>query len=363
MNPWWIAGGIAVAAGMVLFLGRYMTSMPGTSQSGPLQPLTGEERILRAALELHVRTLAETIGERNMYRYEALEATAEYIRGSFEQMGYEVRAQSFLAGTKAVRNIEAELAGAGERAEIVLVGAHYDSVIGSPGANDNASGVAALLELARMARSKPAPRTRRFVAFVNEEPPFFLGGSMGSRVYSRRAKERRERIVAMLSLETIGYFSDRPGSQAYPFPINFYYPKTGNFVGFVGNLASRGLVRRVIRVFRSRAAIASEGIAAPSVIPGIGWSDHWSFWQEGYPAVMVTDTALYRYPHYHAESDTADRLDYDRLVRVVSGLDVVIDDLAGRGGVAAGTPMAAPGRLSGGCGPTAQSASRDTQHG
>ncbi len=330
MSPWWIGGSIAVAAGMLLILARYMTNMPGTSYSGPAPPLTAAETELRARLELHVRVLAGTIGERNMYRPAALDASADYIRSSLEQMGYEVREHAFLADTQTVRNLEAEIAGSGKENGIVLVGAHYDSVIGSPGANDNASGVSALLELARTAREKPAPLTRRFVAFVNEEPPFYLGSSMGSRVYSRQAREKGERIVAMLSLETIGYFSDQPGSQSYPFPINFFYPKTGNFIGFVGNLASRGLVHSAIRAFRARASIPSEGIAAPSFIPGIGWSDHWSFWQEGYPAIMVTDTAPYRYPHYHAAGDTPDQLDYDRLVLVVTGLDAVADSLAGR---------------------------------
>ncbi len=330
MNLWGVAAMIAVAAGGLLLLARSMTNMPGQSHTGPAPPLTGAENELRAAMESHIRTLAGEIGERNIFRYEALERSAELIRRTFQEMGFEVREQPFPVGQKTVRNIAAELPGAGKPAEIVLVGAHYDSVMGSPGANDNASGVAAMLELARMARRKSAAATLRFVAFVNEEPPFFLTGAMGSRVYARQAKARGERIAAMLSLETIGYFSDRPGSQSYPFPISYFYPKTGDFIGFVGNLASRGLVRRIVRKFRSRATIGSEGIAAPSAIPGIGWSDHWSFWQEGYPAVMVTDTALYRYPYYHTRADTPDHIDYDRLARVVSGLDAVIDNLAGR---------------------------------
>jgi Zn-dependent M28 family amino/carboxypeptidase len=136
----------------------------------------------------------------------------------------------------------------------------------------------------------------------------------------------------MLSLETIGYYSDAPNSQQYPPPFNLYYPSTGNFIGFVGNEESSRLVEQVVRAFRQHAKFPSEGSAAPSDVPGVGWSDHWSFWQAGYPALMVTDTAPFRYPHYHLSSDTPDKLDYDRMARVVDGLQAVIGDLAGDSG-------------------------------
>jgi Zn-dependent M28 family amino/carboxypeptidase len=168
----------------------------------------------------------------------------------------------------------------------------------------------------------------RFVAFVNEEPPFYRSEQMGSRVYARRSRERRDHIVAMLSLETIGYYSDEPGSQLYPFPLRFFYPSTGNFLAFVANLGSRGLLREALASFRRNAQFPSEGVAAPAFIPGVDWSDHWSFWQESYPALMVTDTAPYRYPHYHTLQDTPDKLDYERLARVVMGLHGMLRDLA-----------------------------------
>jgi Zn-dependent M28 family amino/carboxypeptidase len=170
----------------------------------------------------------------------------------------------------------------------------------------------------------------RCVLFVNEEPPYFQTEDMGSLAYARRSRARGEAIVAMLSLETLGYYSDEPGSQAYPPPFGLLYPKTGRFVGFVGNLGSRGLVRRAVRAFRRSAAFPSEGVAAPGWIMGIGWSDHWAFWETGYPGVMVTDTALFRYPHYHAPTDTPDRIDYGRLARVVDGLHGVVTALATR---------------------------------
>ena len=305
-----------------------MIRMPGRSHGGPLPPLTPEQHELGDRLRAHVRRLAGEIGERNVWEYENLVAAAAWIEEELRSLDFEVRTQSFDAEGRRVRNLEVERRGTGRAGEILVVGAHYDSVLGSPGANDNASGVAALLELARAFSGRPAARTVRFVAFVNEEPPFFQTGQMGSLVYARRARAADERIIAMLSLETIGCYVDDPGSQRYPFPIGLFYPRRGDFIGFVGNIGSRALVRQVVGTFRRHAAFPSQGAAVPGGLVGIGWSDHWAFWQQGYPAVMVTDTALFRYPHYHLHSDTPDRLDYGRLARVVSGLVRVIDELA-----------------------------------
>ena len=216
-------------------------------------------------------------------------------------------------------------------AEIVLVGAHYDSVLGSPGANDNGSGVAALLEIAAMISDRSLPRTVRLAAFVNEEPPFFMTPLMGSRVYARRARRAGDRIIAMFSLETIGCYDHRPGSQRYPLPFTAFYPNTGNFIGFVSNLTSRKLLRRAISSFRSHTRFPSEGVAAPGWFTGIGWSDHWSFWKENYPAVMITDTALFRYSPYHTRFDTPEKISYADLARVVAGIQRVVTDLAENG--------------------------------
>jgi Zn-dependent M28 family amino/carboxypeptidase len=240
-----------------------------------------------------------------------------------------VREHRYTAEGLEFRNLEAERRGGSRAEEIVVFGAHYDSVVGSPGANDNASGVAALLELARRARQRRFARTLRFVAFVNEEPPNFQSGTMGSLRYAAEAKQRGERIVAMLSLETIGYYTDAPGSQFYPAPFGLLYPDRGNFIAFVGNPRSRPLLHRVVAAFREHARFPSEGAAAPGWIPGIAWSDHWAFWKHGYPAVMVTDTALFRYPQYHTQLDQPGILDYPRLARVVGGLHRVLDALAG----------------------------------
>jgi hypothetical protein len=300
--------------------------MPGknVSKAAPLSP---DEVALREELRADVQKLAGEIGERNIWRYPQLNAAADFIEDSLSHAGLQPRRDSYELHGQACHNIEAEIPGVSQR--IVLVGAHYDSVFGSPGANDNGSGVAALLALARRFTGKTTQHTLRFVAFVNEEPPYFLSGQMGSFVYANRCKSRGDRIDAMISLETIGYFSDAPHSQTYPAPgLGIFYPTVGNFIGFVSNVHSRALLRRVIGLFREQGKIPSEGAALPAFIPGVSWSDQWSFWRNGYSGIMITDTAPFRYPHYHSSTDTPDKLDYDRFTLVVSGMEKVIADLA-----------------------------------
>ena len=305
-----------------------MTNMPSNSYSGPFQTLSENEQLLCDRLKKHVLMLAEKIGERNIWHYSQLESSANYIEKVLRDLGYKVTRQEFKVEGRAVRNIEVELVGTSRPKEVVIIGAHYDSVLGSPGANDNASGVAAVLEIARLIAREKLSRTIRIVAFVNEEPPFFQTEDMGSRVYASRLRKHKEQIVAMLAIETIGYYSDVEGSQHYPFPFSFFYPNTANFIAFVSNISSRHLVRRVIETFRKHTAFPSEGLAAPSFLTGIDWSDHWSFWKEGYPAIMVTDTALFRYKHYHTQEDTSDKIDYPSTARVVTGIAQVLRFLA-----------------------------------
>ncbi|MBI3919564.1 MAG: M20/M25/M40 family metallo-hydrolase [Betaproteobacteria bacterium] len=305
-----------------------MISVPGKSHSGALKPLTPAQAELRDNLRRHVAAIATR--EHNVFHFAELEAAARYIERTLASFGHSVETQRFAAAAGEVRNVEVEVKGAARAAEIIVVGAHYDSVFGAPGGNDNGSGVAAVVELARLFRDHRPGRTLRFVLFVNEEPPFYKTAEMGSRAYAARAKERRENIVAMFSLETLGYYSDRRGSQRYPFPLGFFYPDTGNFIAFVSNLRSRPLLHEVIASFRRHAEFPSEGAAAPAILPGVDWSDHWSFWQEGYPAVMVTDTAPFRYPDYHTAQDTPDKVDYDKLARVTSGLSRMLAELAGQ---------------------------------
>jgi len=326
----WLWIGLQIVIFGVLFFATsfYVTSMPGRSYSGPLRGLSDIDVQTREKLKQHVSVLAERIGERNTKRYDSLKAALKYIKDTFEVEAFHVYEQEYFVGSTSVTNVETELPGTQKPDEVIIIGAHYDSVSGSPGANDNASGVAALLELARNLKDRGAARTIRFVAFANEEPPYFQTDGMGSRVYARRSRERGERIIGMISLETIGYYSDLEKSQLYPFPFSLYYPSKGDFLGFVGNISSRALVRRAVEVFRADAALPSQGIAAPGWLTGVGWSDQWSFWKEDYPAIMITDTAIFRYPHYHRLSDTPDKLDYDRMARAVSGISRVIMDLA-----------------------------------
>jgi Zn-dependent M28 family amino/carboxypeptidase len=305
-----------------------MIRMPGKSFHSSPPKLSWEQTALRHEMAAHVQKLAGEIGERNELHYAELSAAADYVEHTFSTAGLKSRRDSYELRGRTYHNIETEIRGA--EPQIILVGAHYDSVLGSPGANDNGSGVAALLALSRRFASKPGRKTLRFVAFVNEEPPYFQSSEMGSFVYARRCKDRGDQIDAMISLETIGYFSNEPRSQIYPLPgLGVLYPRTGNFIGFVANTSSRALLREAIGQFRRYAQIPCEGAALPAVIPGIGWSDQWSFWAHGYRGIMVTDTALYRYPHYHADTDTPEKLDYDSMTRVVEGMEKVIEHLAG----------------------------------
>jgi len=283
---------------------------------------------LAARLRRHVEALAGSIGERNVWRPHALAAAARYVRAQWEAQGHPVAIQGYRVEGQRCENLEVEIAGGECPREIVLVGAHYDTVPGSPGADDNASGVAGLIELARQLGGRPAARTVKLVAFVNEEPPFFYFGQMGSRIYARAARARGDDIRVMLSLEMLGCYSERRGSQAYPPFLRFFYPERGNFIAFVSNLRSRHALREVVGAFRACSEFPAESLASPAIVPGVSWSDQISFWREGYRAVMVTDTAFYRYPHYHSPHDTPEKLNYHEMARVVFGLGKAIGALA-----------------------------------
>jgi len=286
--------------------------------------------------------LAGEIGRRNAIdRVAQLQAAADYIAQAFQTAGYTPQRQGVpLRLTVAMpdgrtqdvvhdlANVEVELPGQERATDIVVVGAHYDAVVPSPGADDNATGVAALLALARTFAGHRPARTLRLVAFVNEEPPFFhVPTTMGSTHYAQRCAARHERIVAMLSLESLGYYVETPHSQHYPVPGSLFYPSTGNFVMFVGNHPSVRSMQAAVHAFRRVATVPAYGIAA--FLKEMGWSDHRSFWAAGYPGFMVTDTAPFRNPHYHTADDTPADLDYERLTQVVTGLEEVVRVLTG----------------------------------
>lgn len=322
-----------------------MIRMPGRSFEGPLPPLSESQQVLRDELREHVRVLAGEIGPRNVFHPAGLVRAEGHLTETLAAMGYGVERQTFEAEGIACSNLIVEIPGRAAAEEIVIVGAHYDTCGGTPGADDNASAVAATLALAKRLAGTQPRRTLRFVLFVNEEPPFFRTEQMGSLRYARRCAAGDERIVAMICLEMIGYFSAEPGSQRYPLPgLGLLYPDRGDFIAFVGNFRSRRLLREVVAAFRHDASLPSEGAALPGWVPGIGLSDHWSFWKAGYAdrAIMVTDTAMFRNPHYHAASDTPETLDYARLARVVTGLEVVLRRRAEVQGVPADPPHRDP---------------------
>jgi Zn-dependent M28 family amino/carboxypeptidase len=271
-------------------------------------------------LRSHIEELAGTIGEHNIFHPDALRAAENYITEQWRQQGYPVRKQSYRVKGIECSNLEVTCSGANSGDELILIGAHYDSVWGSPGANDNGSGVAALLELSRLFRATPPAVTLRFVAFVNEEPPFFNWGQMGSMHYAEEARRRRDPIRFMISLETIGCYRTQPGSQRYPSGLSYFYPNTGHFIAFVSNLGSRRVMRHCLKIFAAASGFPAEALAAPALVPGVSWSDHSSFWRHGFKAFMITDTAFYRYPYYHTAEDTPDKLDYLPFAEMANGL-------------------------------------------
>jgi hypothetical protein len=302
--------------------------MPGTSHAGPEKELTDMQSLRKDGLQKHVTTLASTIGERHYLKYQALQDAGDYISQTLRDFGYNVRCQEYKMEGRIYRNFEAELPGSRIPEEIIVAGAHYDSVQHCPGANDNATGIAAVLELAKTMARHPADRTVRFVAFTNEEDPHFGTEYMGSQVYASNCYKNEDKLIGMFALETMGYFSDEKGTQKYPIPVAGFYPDTGNFIVFVGNTRYKGFVHKCISHFRASAPLPSEGVAVPGFITGVSWSDHMPFWQHGFPAVMITDTALYRYPHYHTPEDTPDKVNFSKLTQVTCGVESIIEMIA-----------------------------------
>lgn len=323
-------GGIAAAA-VVGAIGAaiVMTTVPGKPHTGALPALTAEESALAMRLKRHV----EAIGSRphNIDHPHDLEEAARYIETALRAEGYAINLQHFTADDAKVRNIEVVIEPM-RNADVrtLVIGAHYDSYDDAPGANDNATGVAGVLELARLLKGLDgkAGKRVRLVLFVNEEPPYFQTPDMGSVHYAGALAKQGEKVVAMYSLETLGFYSSEPGSQQYPPPFGMIFGNKGDFVAFVAIAGSRELLDRTVGSFRSHTAFPTVGGVAPGVIPGIDWSDHWSFAQHGFQALMITDTAYFRYPHYHKPTDTPDKVDPEKLARVVKGLERVVRDAA-----------------------------------
>lgn len=291
------------------------------------------ERALAGRLRRHVEALAARIGPRHMGRPGSLAAAAAYVRQQLEAWGDVVERQAYAVDGEPVENLVVERRGTAEPGRIVILGAHYDTVAATPGADDNASAVAALLEVAGLLAGTGAQRTIRLAAFANEEPPHFHTQTMGSQVYARRCRQKNERLVGLICLEMIGYYDPSPGCQSYPAliagPARLLLPGRGHFVAAVANLRSVRLLWRFRQGFRRSVRFPLIAVALPQLVREIRFSDHGPFWDEGFPALMVTDTAFYRNPHYHRPGDTAETLDYASLARVTIGVAGAVAHIAG----------------------------------
>lgn len=279
-------------------------------------------------LKAHVAALTRTIGERSVARLWNLEKAAEYIEAFYQGINIDCKREPYRYRKNTVANIVADIGCTDGDCKVFIIGAHYDSVKGTVGADDNASAVAVQLELARvlsrLKAKEPLELTVRFVSFALEEPPAYATRSMGSRVYARKAKKKKERIDGMICLEMVGYTCQETGCQRYPFPLMFFgYPKIGNYIGIVGNYRSRQFTRSLFQSFEKNKALPVVKSTVPwsgYLIPNVRLSDHASFWDRGYKAVMITDTAFYRNPHYHRASDTMDKLDFSFMAQLVHSL-------------------------------------------
>ncbi len=312
---------LAVVALLLLVLSLWLTQPVFVASGKAAVPAALPQR-----LRTHVEVLA-SLAPRDMSHVANLDRTAAYIAGEFRQAGGEVQEQPFVVEQREYRNVIARFGP--ESAERLVVGAHYDAFDDFPAADDNASGVAALIELAYLLGRAKLPSRVELVAYTLEEPPQFRGTLMGSAIHAAELAEDGVRLRAMIGLEMIGYFTDAPGSQQYPLSgLKLLYPDSGNFISVVGNFTDAGLVRRVKKAMASASDLPVRSINAPRFVPGVDFSDHMNYWDNGYRAVMISDTAFYRNPNYHLPSDKPETLDYTRMAKVVQQLFAAVMELA-----------------------------------
>ena len=316
---------LCILAGVVLLLVAvwFWLTQPLLSRAQPNPVRTVDP----ARLEAHVRKLAVELSPRDITHLENLDRAAVYIAGELTQAGGSVSEQGYRVENQSYRNVIARFGP--DTPERIVVGAHYDACGPLPGADDNASGVAGLIELARLLGAHPPALRVDLIAFSTEEPPYFGTTGMGSSVHAQLLKKENVSIRAMLSLEMIGYFSDARGSQRFPAGIlSAFYPSTGNFIGVVGRVSEGLLARRVKSAMTQASPLPVYSVTAPSVIPGVDFSDQRNYWHHGYSALMVTDTAFYRNLNYHTADDTAEKLDYKRMAMVVEGVYAAVAELS-----------------------------------
>jgi Zn-dependent M28 family amino/carboxypeptidase len=285
-------------------------------------------------LRQHVRKLSVDFSGRSFDKQTPREGAARYIESEFAALGLGVQRQSFRAQGRLYRNLVVALGP--DTRDVLVIGAHYDVANGEPdtedqpGADDNASGVAGLVELARLLKTQPLRQRIELVAFANEEPPFFRTPDMGSAVHARSLTAAGRRASLMLALECIGYFSDAPSSQDYPVSLlGAVYPNTGNFIALVGRMEDGAITREVKAALLSASDLPVASMNAPVFVVGVDFSDHLNYWSEGFVGMMLTDTAFYRNKAYHSADDTPERLDYGRMAKVVDGVRAVVLQQAG----------------------------------
>lgn len=294
-----------------------------------LAPLTAQEHDLARALRRDVEILATDIGPRGTFAPDRYRLAADFVESAVTKAGFTPTRHWVESMGVRCCNIEAVLRGTRTPDRVLVVGAHYDSVEGCPAANDNASGVAGVLAIARAMAGRPRACTVRFLLFANEEPPHFNIDSMGSQEYARACRKAGDDIRGMFCLETIGCYRREPGSQTWPHKaLGLVLPTVGDFIAFVGPAQSKDFIRSSAAAFDRQQAFPLLAAAAPGQIDQINWSDHRGFNEVGYPAFMVTDTAPLRYEHYHLPTDTPDKIDFDATARVVRGLTGMVEELA-----------------------------------
>jgi len=283
--------------------------------------LSESEKESAENLKRMVTFLAGEVGTRNYLHDQSLNRAADFLETRFKGLGYETQIVSYEVNGQIFKNIitRTHSIPTKESKDIIVIGAHYDSCF-NPGADDNASGVAGILELARLLKDVNLSTQIQFVAFTNEEPPFFMTDDMGSLVFARKLKEHNLKVKAAIILEMIGYYSENINSQRYLPLLGLFYPNRGNFIAVVGNFPSAKVTNTLVANFRRHSKFPVESLIAPSFVRGVYFSDHWSFWHEGFPAVMVTDTAFLRNKNYHSPTDLPATLDYEKMARVVHGL-------------------------------------------
>jgi hypothetical protein len=317
----WIVGAVAL---LLALAGSAWLTQPvlGTGAPRPDQPGPDAKR-----LERRVRELVGRFHPRDGGHPENMARAARFMCEELRRAGAEVSEQPFEAVGARYTNVVAALGP--ETPDVVVVGAHYDVAGEMPGADDNASGVAGLLELADLLAGAKLSRRVELVAFALEEAPYFATAQMGSEVYAAALETAGRRVRGMLCLEMIGCFTDAPESQQLPFAmLKIFYPSRGNFIAVVGSAGGADIVRRVKRSMRESSDLPVHSINAPGFVPGVGLSDHSTFWRRGEPAVMITDTAFYRNPRYHTDGDTPETLDFRRMAEVVAGVRRAVLDLA-----------------------------------